>query len=78
MKSLRSPEELLGRKWEEGCSNKRLGFFFLHSRGFFVEGLLVIGDVGGRVTSAVVVVEGGVLVVLVVVSLSVVVDTVVD
>merc|ERR1719490_719222 len=64
MKSLRSPEELLGRKWEEGCSNNRVGFFFLHSCGFFVGGLLVIGEVGGRV-------------VVVVVNLSVVVGTVV-
>jgi hypothetical protein len=73
MKSLRSPEELLGRKWEEGCSNNRVGFFFLHSRGFFVGGLLVIGEVGGRV----VVVEDGTFVVVVVVNLSVVVGTVV-
>merc|ERR550519_1240676 len=64
MKSLRSPEELLGRKWEEGCSNNRVGFFFLHSRGFFVGGLLVIGEVGGRV----VVVEDGPFVFVVVVT----------
>ena len=70
--------ELFGRKWEEGCSNNRVCFFFLHSSGFFVEGLLVIGDVGGRVTSAVVVVVDDVVVVLVDVNLSVVVDSVVD
>ena len=59
MKSLRSPEELFGRKWEDGCSNKMLGFFFLHSRGLFVVGgLLVIGDVGGRTVVVVVVVVG--------------------
>ena len=78
MKSLRSPEELFGRKCEEGCSNNRLGFFFLHSTGFFVGGgLLVIGEVEGRV----VVVDDGTFVDVVVVGggvvLSVFVGTVV-
>ena len=36
--------ELSGRKWEDGCSNR--GFFFRHSLGFFVDGFLVMAEVG--------------------------------